>query len=133
MLGLISSAYHGNISLSTIRKKSLYIPGYVTLDASTGEEYQNLPGVDFHSQSLGSVFEIDSINEVDTYSGKDNLALLRHWREYSGNASSAGQILDLVWTDQAANVVVGTRGMHNIGLQHKDEQTPEHAAMMIVP
>lgn len=123
--GLISSADHGNISLSTICKESLYIPGYVTFGASTGEGYQNLSGVNFPSQSLGTVFEIDGINEVDTYSGKDNLALRRHWREYSDNASSTARILGLVWTDQAANVVVGTRGMHNIGLQHKDEQTPE--------
>jgi hypothetical protein len=127
--GLISSADHGNISLSTIRKESLYIPGYAMFGAlfgaSTGEADQNLPGVNFHSRSLGTVFEIDSINEVDTYSGKDNLALLLHWREYSGDTSNAGRILNLVWTDKAANIVVGTRGMHKIGLQHKDEQTPE--------
>jgi len=44
------------------------------------------------------------------YSGKTSLALYTKWQKLSSSADSASRILDLVWTDVAANAVVGTKG-----------------------
>lgn len=110
--GLISSPDQGNISLSTLRKEYLYLPGYVGVSTASGKGYQNLPGVNFHSQALSAAFQIGSTGG-DEYSGSNNIALFRHWQQYSGDPSSAGRILDLVWTDRVANAVVGTRGLHD--------------------
>lgn len=111
--GLLSSPDQGNISLSTLRKESLFLPGYVGLKDAATTGYQNLPGVNFQSQAIDVSFGINTVNSGDDYSGKANLALFRLWQEYSRDPKDAGRILDLVWSDKAANVVLGTRGLHD--------------------
>lgn len=111
--GLVSSPNQGNISLSTLRKESLYLPGFVNYgDVSTFRKIRNFPGTTFHLEALSSIFQIGQSVEID-YTGKSSLALARLWQKHSHNTESAHQILNLVWTDLAANSVVGTRGMHD--------------------
>lgn len=116
--GLVSSPEQGNISLSTLRNDALYLPGY----AASADQWgvvtvdENLPGVNFHANSLARAFGIGSGLDMSAtihYTGESNIAMFRLWQNYSLHADNAARILNLVWTDYAANTVVGTRGMHD--------------------
>lgn len=111
--GLVSSPNQGNISLSTLRKESLYLPGYVGYgDVSTYAKIRNMPGTQFHLEALSSTYQI-SYGSVDIdYTGKSSLALFRKWQNYTRDPESAKNVPNLIWTDLAANSVLGTRGMH---------------------
>ncbi|RJE25969.1 hypothetical protein PHISCL_01654 [Aspergillus sclerotialis] len=123
--GLVSSSNQGNISLSTIRKESLYLPGYVGWgDVSTFGEIRNLPGVHFHLDALSSTYKISSGPSDMDYTGKSSLALFQKWQTYTRDAESAKNVPNLVWTDLAANSVLGTRGMHT---QSKDNSIQKRA------
>lgn len=111
--GLISSSYNGNISLSTVRKESLYLPGYSgwSPEVPTSPSFQNLPGTSFYNAAIGTALNIgfSSGFGVADYSGQTNSAMLRQWQDLSQSAATSARILNLVWTDVAANAVIGTR------------------------
>ncbi|KAL2817142.1 hypothetical protein BJX63DRAFT_386218 [Aspergillus granulosus] len=96
--------------LQTVRKKSLFLPlpGYFQ---SRQMDLQNLPGVGFYRAGLGVVSEIGLgfLGQQD-YTGKADLAMSRQWIALSKSAESMSKALNLVWTDFAANAVVGTKG-----------------------
>lgn len=111
-------------NISTISQESLYLPGYMdsfyflyggyqaNLPGSAG---QNLPGVDFYSKALSIALNIASpcvagYQGLADYSGMTSLALFAKWQNLSWSAATAPAILNLVWTDAAANAVVGTKG-----------------------
>ncbi|GFF80913.1 hypothetical protein IFM62136_10413 [Aspergillus lentulus] len=109
------------INLSTIASTSLYLPGYIDptttpftglapVPVSTG---QNLPGVDFYTQSLYRALSISrpAGQPFADYTGWTSLALYAKWQNLSTTAAGAAKILDLVWTDFAANAMVGTRAV----------------------
>ena len=110
------------LNLSTVRQPTLRLPGIVTAESAiTGGDYvsakagQNLPGVDFYVRALQNVFGIRRPGAAGyegyaDYSGRTSLALYRKWQELSGSAEGAAEMLGLVWTDIAANAVVGTKG-----------------------
>ena len=115
--GLISSPDQGNISLYVLQQESLYLPGYPLGPFSSLGGYDNLPGSEFYSKGVSTIFGLSSaltLNGLDIpdYSGEISLALLRRWQRLSRTAGSTGKILNLIWTDLASNAVVGTRGLH---------------------
>ena len=123
--GLVSSPDQGNISLSTTRKESLYLPGYVGFgEVSTYGAIRNMPGSQFHLDALSSAYQIGSGTADIDYTGKSSLALFQKWQTYTRDAESAKNIPNLVWTDLAANSVLGTRGMHT---QNKDSAIQKRA------
>lgn len=132
--GLLSSADQGNISLSTLQKEFLYLPGYLSSVSgfTPGASYQNLPGVNFYADAIGTAFDI--YNEgygLTDYTGQSNLALFRQWQELSQSPTDAARILNLVWTDSAANSVVGTKTLQDPqqqALQKRDSNTGASAA-----
>ncbi|GAB1316942.1 Peptidase A1 domain-containing protein [Madurella fahalii] len=109
-------------NLSTVRQEDLRLPGIVNAHSILeGNDYilsnrgQNLPGVDFHVQALHNAFAIARPGSVGyagyaDYSGMTGLALYTKWKELSVSAEGAAAIIKLVWTDIAANSVVGTKG-----------------------
>ncbi|KAK6362488.1 hypothetical protein LTS17_012807 [Exophiala oligosperma] len=114
--GLLSGPDQGNVSVATLRKEFIYLPGYTGGGASgpSSVGYQNLPGLNFHVDAIGAVYSIggySSSGGVADYSGKTNLAMYRLWQDLSRTPASAAKILNLVWTDVAANSVVGTRSL----------------------
>ncbi|KAL1995995.1 hypothetical protein VTN49DRAFT_530 [Thermomyces lanuginosus] len=117
--GLISSPEQGNISLHTIRQESLYLPGHSKLSSlHSGGGYQNLPGIEFYSGAMNSVFELDFPSlGVPDYTGRMNIAMYRRWQELSRSAETTAKILNLIWTDLSSNAVVGTRGLHGAIMQ----------------
>jgi hypothetical protein len=113
--GLVAPHSHGSVNISTLQKESLWVPGYAGWSDFSGgpmSGYQNLPGVDFHCGALAAAYAVGnpSIGMLD-YSGQSNLALYRLWQDLSRTPTTAAKILNLIWTDVAANSVVGTKSM----------------------
>jgi hypothetical protein len=107
--GIVTEEGAKSLNLSTIRRESLYLPGR---EASLHS--QNLPALDFALTALDMMYTIGdtyNTNPMD-YSGKANLAMSRKWQELSRTAATSAKILNLIWTDIAANMVVGTKGLH---------------------
>ncbi|GIK07599.1 hypothetical protein Aspvir_003265 [Aspergillus viridinutans] len=117
--GILPANTTSAVNLSTIAGPSLYLPGYIDttttpltglapVPVSTG---QNLPGVDFYTQSLYRALSISSPagQPYADYSGWTSLALYAKWQALSTTATGAAKIIDLVWTDFAANAMVGTK------------------------
>ena len=109
-------------NMSIAQQESLRLPGVLTaLSGFEGNDYlisrqgQNLPGVDFYVKALQNAFTIASPGSVGyeaygDYSGMTGLALYSKWQNLSTSPGGAAAIINLVWTDIAANSVVGTKG-----------------------
>lgn len=107
-------------NISTISQETLRLPGTLTeysfsstfLDPVTYNTGENLPGASFYVQALRNAFNIGRPTKVafGDYSGQTQLALFALWQNLSTTATDASKILNLVWTDIAANSVVGTKG-----------------------
>jgi hypothetical protein len=109
--GIVTEEKAKSLNLSTLRKESLYLPGRAP---SLSIYQQNLPALDFALTALDMTYDIGesySIDPID-YSGKANLAMSRKWQELSRTAATSAKILNLIWTDIATNMVVGTKGLH---------------------
>lgn len=121
--GLVASQDHRNVSVYTIRAESLYLPGRADSSVLSRGGTQNLPGADFYRQGLKFVFNM-GLKDSETfdsvtpdYTGRMNLAMYRRWKRLSKTAETTPKILNLIWTDFAANAVVGTRGLHGARMQ----------------
>lgn len=131
--GLVSPESASHLKLDTLRKESLYLPGYT--DGSSTIGYQNLPGTDFPSLALSNTFSVGPLSSTKVdYSGASNLAMYRLWQELSRNASDAGKILNLIWTDIATNLVLGTKGLQpgDVTLTKRDKQSGTSSNMPTV-
>ncbi|KAH7394721.1 hypothetical protein BKA66DRAFT_509547 [Pyrenochaeta sp. MPI-SDFR-AT-0127] len=108
--GLVSEEQAKTLNISTVRKESLYLPGR---DQSIG--WQNLPGKDFATIALDMAYETGTSSSITSkgvdYSGQSNLAMFRKWQQLSQTPDTSAKILNLIWTDIAANMVVGTKGL----------------------
>lgn len=117
--GLVSPTYltANNISaanVSTVRKESLFLPGYPLLSVHGGG-LSNLPGVTFPAATIVSMkagMESSGSGLID-YTGRSNVAMSRRWARLSRSADSVRKIHNLIWTDIAANAVLGTKGLHS--------------------
>ncbi|KLJ13024.1 hypothetical protein EMPG_12009 [Blastomyces silverae] len=107
-------------NISTMSNDHLYLPGYMDeytllLEGPNGvsDASQNLPGAEFYTQAMLTALTITrpggNRGYVD-YSGFSSLALFAKWQNLSKTPEGAARILDLVWTDSAANAVMGTKG-----------------------
>ncbi|ERF69815.1 hypothetical protein EPUS_08016 [Endocarpon pusillum Z07020] len=97
--GLISPEHENAVNLSTVRSDRLYLPGHPSGGVSSLPGYQNVPGTDGPQSALSSAYSIGSSKDVTNYSGKTNIAI----------APTTAKIINLVWTDIAANSLVGTK------------------------
>ena len=114
--GLIDPSLKNSVNLSTVRAERLYLPAGQSL-ISMFESTFAADGVDFTPAITGPAkawrrvyegFGDFSAGLVD-YSGKGGLALYNKWDNLSRTAEGAAQILNLLFTDYAANDLVGTR------------------------
>lgn len=63
---------------------------------------------------MASIFDIKAVDKYTSrYTGLNDLALYNQWLELSKSTAGVEQMLKLMWTDMAANTVVGTRGWHS--------------------
>jgi hypothetical protein len=115
--GLVSQEATANYStrqLKTTQKPSLLLPRTGMLPRGSGvglQDSQNLPGVAFPDAGMDAVsgMYFGSTGLMD-YTGEGNLALSRRWNTLSRSPESMAKVMNLVWTDYAANAVVGTKG-----------------------
>ncbi|KAL4862906.1 hypothetical protein BDV12DRAFT_35888 [Aspergillus spectabilis] len=107
---LVSPSYENRRNISTIRKPHLYLPGY-TGGGSSFLSAENLPGTSFHTVSLSRAYEIGSgvTDDMIDYSGKTNVALYTRLQGLSRTSDTAAHIINLLFTDITANLIVGTR------------------------
>jgi hypothetical protein len=117
--GLVSSAYEDNQNVSTVRQPSLYLPGYdagVLASGNSNLGFQNLPGSDFYQGAMYTAYSVGG-NSPSTgtaavdYSGEVNMAMWALWQNYTLSPERAAIIPNLIWTDNAAAAVVGTKGV----------------------
>lgn len=114
-----SAENYSSNDLKTAHKPSLYLPRLTSLSRSSGlpmQSHQNLPGVEFADNGLSAVSSMATSNlGLMDYTGEGNLALAQQWSRLSKSADSMAKALNLVWTDYAANAVVGTKGSPGTG------------------
>jgi hypothetical protein len=115
--GLVSSAYENNPNVSTVRQGSLYLPGYQPpdLENQATVNVENLPGSEFFVAAMGTAYNVDATSTESTaavdYTGEVNMAMWARWQTLSQSAQTAALIPNLIWTDNAASAVVGTKGV----------------------
>ncbi|QSS53462.1 hypothetical protein I7I53_00732 [Histoplasma capsulatum var. duboisii H88] len=110
--GLVSDQNKGRDDLSVLQKEYLWLPGYAGRFGTSPVGYSNLPGMYFHTGGFQTAYDISTSppSGVSDYSGATNLAMYSKWQELSEKANTTARIINLVWTDVAANAVVGTKG-----------------------
>lgn len=112
--------------LSMIYAESLYLPGfldqYYVLPNAGGPvpaagSSQYVPALNFYSQALYVTLTIGETSAGEReyqhfadYSGATSLALYTKWQQLSNSSHTASSILNFIWTDVAANAVIGTKG-----------------------
>lgn len=113
--GLISPQLENNksVNLSTTRAEKLYIPASMVtwFQQSLGSQGMDfLPGTQGSPEIWHTVYDYygTSLSGFD-YTGSTNLALLQKWRGLLTNTTGGAEIINLIWTDYAANYFVGTR------------------------
>ena len=123
--GLVTEESAKQLNVSTLRKESLYLPGFAGNSFGALSSHQNLPSADFPAIALGATYTTGGLtsNAKIDYSGGSNLALYRLWQERSRTAETSANILNLIWTDIATNLVIGTKGLDTqaAALQKRDE------------
>lgn len=110
--GLVSKDGETKLNISTVRKEHLYLPGRDPLLST-----RNIPGADFAAIALDMAYDGDGsslaagTNPIVDYTGRLNLAMYKKWQELSKTPETSAKILNLIWTDIAANLVVGTKSL----------------------
>jgi hypothetical protein len=112
--GLVSASTQTSPELSVVQSPYLYLPGDTSLASlPTVPSFQNLPGVEFYSDALNAIFKFDPLGPpligLADYTGKTNLGIYAKWQNLSRTAGGTANIVNLIWTDIAANAVVGTK------------------------
>ncbi|EGE81766.1 hypothetical protein BDDG_04709 [Blastomyces dermatitidis ATCC 18188] len=110
--GLVSDEYKGRDDISVIQKESLWLPGYAGHLGRSPVGYSNLPGMYFHTSGFKTAYDVSTSPPIGVtdYSGQTNMAMYAKWQELSSKANTTARIINLVWTDVAANAVLGTKG-----------------------
>jgi hypothetical protein len=117
--GLVSSDFEGKPNISTISKSSLWLPGFKNWDTTAPVDgTMNIPGASFHSTIMDYIYKellssasATQSEEVQDYSGRAQFALYQRWLELGRTATRSADIINLIWTDIAANAIIGTRGL----------------------
>lgn len=78
-------------------------------------ESANNPGAEFAAFALDLVYTMGSSTSPVDYSGKANLAMYKKWQELSKTSETSTRIFNLIWTDIAADMVVGTKSLQTHG------------------
>ncbi|KAL4890583.1 hypothetical protein BDV59DRAFT_184244 [Aspergillus ambiguus] len=115
--GMVAPEYKDHPGLSVVQKEHLWLPdGQSTL--SIGYSSDNLPAAEFANKALRAVYQIGSDptgfemsagESIADYSGQNNAGMFTTWQNMTKTAAGSANVFNLIWTDIAANAVVGTR------------------------
>ncbi|KAF7502451.1 hypothetical protein GJ744_005797 [Endocarpon pusillum] len=110
----------GNASESSpnfkmVEKESLYLPDFQIddkADQGWGDTMAASKGPGAFLDFVYNVRDVPGLDARDTdYQGTENAQMLAKWRELSASPETAAKIPNLIWTDLAANMLVGTRSL----------------------
>ncbi|KAK6515973.1 hypothetical protein TWF281_004563 [Arthrobotrys megalospora] len=119
--GIVSPESVAGVSnISVSQQESLYLGGGIASTVTAGSVFdskdeQNLPGVSiagkllFNIYSSGSLLPPPPLGGYD-YSGRNSYIIQNRWEKLSRSPDSIPKILNLIWTDLAANALTGTKG-----------------------
>lgn len=136
--GIISKSYENHAGIKALRQPSMYLPGSrgainaVASSLSSLEMDVNLPAAQFPFSALEAVSTAKVIyyGYVADYTGGGSMSMLQRWRELGKSAETAGQIINLIWTDISTSAVCGSRGV----LGRRNAEPPEaHAKIQVRP
>lgn len=116
--GLVSEEAASHRGLSVFNTPEIYLPaGRSGADQGSLDSNDATAGISAPLAALANVYTLSSlegfvsgVGSGPLYRGNYNWPLLLEWSRLSQNASTAGRIIDLIWTDLMANLVVGTKG-----------------------
>lgn len=133
-----STAVANNISLK--RAPELYLPGYVwSVDVSTGfSGYEYNPAGQLPKKILATTYSSISgtaYGAAYDYTGATNLAMFNRWQGLSKNVDDVPTILNLIWTDLAANTFQGSKGWkydESVELSKRDTDSDEETLVPVL-
>ena len=110
--GIINPELENAKNLSTMRSPHLYLPGFSGFLSSSPGGLDNIPGTNGAKNALHAIYDVGSASSssgINDYSGTINYAMLAKWREYSKSHQGMATVMNLIWTDIAANYLMGSR------------------------
>ncbi|KAL4893108.1 hypothetical protein BDV59DRAFT_202088 [Aspergillus ambiguus] len=137
--GLVSPEFQNNPGISVIQSEHLWLTGKPSL-LSIAQSVDNIPAMHFHSKAMDAAFNLKEADwgslETYDYSGSIDAGMFRKWENLTASASSASRIISLIWTDIAANAVVGTRAwdwsMRPPSFAAKNDKPPGSTLQLLV-
>jgi hypothetical protein len=110
--GLVDKEDASFPNVSYKRSPHLWLTGSAGL-GSIAYASMNLPGVEFPGNALNAAYNVDpsssNMNGLSDYSGKSSLPLYNRWKDLTRTTAGSAKVINLIWTDLAANAVVGTK------------------------
>ncbi|KAK3708113.1 hypothetical protein LTR37_011617 [Vermiconidia calcicola] len=112
--GLVDTQMVHSVNLSTVQADHLYIPASASsvfnnlLNMDGGTDY--MPGTAAPAVIWESAYARQDSSGLQDLSGRTSLALASMWKNMTMTATGTASIMDLIWTDLAANALIGTRG-----------------------
>jgi hypothetical protein len=112
--GLVSSDTKPTKNLDVVKSPHLYLPGklgtFTPSLSSIGND--NMPGLNFHVEALYTIYNGglgDTVLGVADYSGQMSIGMYAKWQQLMASTNGTAHIVDLIFTDLAANALVGTK------------------------
>ncbi|KAG2184426.1 hypothetical protein INT43_000335 [Umbelopsis isabellina] len=100
--GPVADQYENSTSLNTLRSDIFYLPAgnSMTWSSSATTDASALPA---YALGLSLSNSISAVSSAYDYSGSQNGAMLKLWRNLSASADTVSRIRNLIWTDIMAN------------------------------
>jgi hypothetical protein len=121
--GIISARHANNPAISTLRSPHLYLPAILTRPINASSK-DSLAGASAPQAILDNVYNFvlaDRSNlQFGAYTGDYNFVMYSRWLKFSQSAETVPKIIDLIWTDMMANMVVGTRSPVTVAAESGD-------------
>lgn len=99
--GIVNAEDPTIFNMSYLRAPHLWLSSDTGLASLEYVDY-NLPAADFPGVLLATSY-LKSVPKVGDYSGSTNLPLYNEWKNLSSTSEGAARIINLIWTDLAAN------------------------------
>ena len=115
--GIIDPSRKDSVTLSSVRAEGLYLPAGRSLLGWGGYNMPDFtPAITGPGKAWRFVYESKRSYEerLPDYSGYASAMLSKKWDNLSHTAEGAAQILNLIFTDYAANMLTGTRSQLTI-------------------
>ncbi|KAF9891491.1 hypothetical protein FE257_003958 [Aspergillus nanangensis] len=116
--GMVSASYKDtpHPDLDVIQSDHLWLPSggsMLTIDLSS----DNAPAAQFPYKALKAIYQIGESSDFSSvatdaladYSGRTNAGMFTKWQRLTQSPADVAKVFNVIWTDIAANAVVGTR------------------------